>query len=72
MDHVSQSSSVTTIGTDIGKNSFHFFGLDGCFRSYLAVQDRPDFGLLSGVQRKKMVGKPAFEFGLPVLEVQLP
>ncbi len=35
------TDQVTTIGIDIGKNSFYLIGLDGCFGSKAEVQRWP-------------------------------
>jgi hypothetical protein len=48
---------VTTIGIDIGKNSLHLIGLEGCFGSTADQQPVHPVGLLSGVKQTKSAGK---------------
>ncbi len=48
---------VTTIGIDIGKNSLHLIGLEGCFGSTADQQPVHLAGLLSGVKQTKSAGK---------------
>jgi hypothetical protein len=48
------TEQVTTIGIDIGKNTFHLIGLDGRFGSTSDSRDLPLPRLLSGVKRTEL------------------
>ena len=60
---------VTTIGIEIGKNSLHLVGLEGCLGSRPDHQAAHLLGLLSEVKQTISVGKLTFAPGLPELRV---
>jgi len=51
------TEQVTMIGIDIGKNSLHPIGLEGCFGSTADQQPVHPVGLLPGVKQTKFAGK---------------
>ncbi len=51
------TEQVTTIGIDIGKNTFHLIDLDGRLRSQAEVQRLAPLRLLLGVKRTKSARK---------------
>ncbi len=55
------TEQVAKIGIDIGKNSLYLIGLEGCFGSHLAVNDRRASCLLLGVKRKQSARKQTFD-----------
>jgi len=50
---------VTTIGIDIGKNSLHLIGLEGCSGSHFAVNGLGVSGPLLGVEQTQTVRSEA-------------
>ena len=52
------TEQVATIGINIGKNSLHLIGLEGCFGSTADQQPVHPVSLLSGGEPKESVEKP--------------
>ncbi len=56
------TEQVTTIGIDIGKNTFHLIGFDDRSGSYLAVKGRGGSRLLLRAQRSKITRKQTIDY----------